>query len=120
MVYDISKRVSGATPPAEQTRKDSQSLSLSLSLSLCLSLSLPVTHLSFTHKHTYNVSDYVLCVCVKETFVRAQMWIKELEKFYIPGSNVLVLVGNKGDLSDVRQVSQQVKTTSVSCKQVTV
>lgn len=43
----------------------------------------------------------------RETFVRAQMWLKELEKQYIPGSTVIWLVGNKGDLAQDRQVSVQ-------------
>ncbi|KAI3356559.1 hypothetical protein L3Q82_017764, partial [Scortum barcoo] len=43
----------------------------------------------------------------KETFIRAQVWLKELEKQYIPGSTVIWLVGNKGDLAQDRQVSVQ-------------
>ncbi|KAM3862169.1 ras-related protein Rab-17-like [Diretmus argenteus] len=43
----------------------------------------------------------------RETFVRAQLWLKELEKQYIPGSTVVALVGNKEDLSQMRQVSMQ-------------
>uniref|UniRef100_UPI0037E8B771 ras-related protein Rab-17-like n=1 Tax=Semicossyphus pulcher TaxID=241346 RepID=UPI0037E8B771 len=42
-----------------------------------------------------------------ETFIRAQVWLKELEKYYIPGSTVVWLVGNKGDLALDRQVSVQ-------------
>ncbi|TKS67540.1 Ras-related protein [Collichthys lucidus] len=41
----------------------------------------------------------------RETFIRAQVWLKELEKQYIPGSTVIWLVGNKGDLATHRQVS---------------
>lgn len=41
----------------------------------------------------------------QETFVRAQVWLRELEKHYIPGSTVVWLVGNKGDLTLDRQVS---------------
>ncbi|XP_029315135.1 ras-related protein Rab-17-like isoform X2 [Cottoperca gobio] len=41
------------------------------------------------------------------TFIRAQVWLKELEKQYVPGSTVMWLVGNKGDLAQVRQVSVQ-------------
>ncbi|XP_053184896.1 ras-related protein Rab-17-like [Scomber japonicus] len=43
----------------------------------------------------------------RETFIRAQMWLKELEKQYIEGSTVIWLVGNKGDLAQDRQVSVQ-------------
>ncbi|XP_008301085.1 ras-related protein Rab-5B-like, partial [Stegastes partitus] len=41
----------------------------------------------------------------RETFVRAQVWLKELEKQYIAGSTVIWLVGNKADLDTDRQVS---------------
>ncbi|KAG8000798.1 Ras-related protein Rab-5B, partial [Nibea albiflora] len=41
----------------------------------------------------------------RETFIRAQVWLKELEKQYIPGSTVIWLVGNKGDLATHREVS---------------
>ncbi|XP_026151534.1 ras-related protein Rab-17 isoform X2 [Mastacembelus armatus] len=43
----------------------------------------------------------------RETFIRAQLWLKELEKQYIPGSTVIWLVGNKCDLDQDRQVSVQ-------------
>ncbi|XP_040912255.1 ras-related protein Rab-17-like [Toxotes jaculatrix] len=43
----------------------------------------------------------------RETFIRAQVWLKELEKQYIPGSTVMWLVGNKGDLAHDRKVSVQ-------------
>lgn len=46
-------------------------------------------------------------VSKRETFIRAQVWLKELEKQYIPGSVVIWLVGNKGDLDQQRQVSVQ-------------
>ena len=39
---------------------------------------------------------------------RAQVWLKELKKQYIPGSKVIWLIGNKGDLAQDRQVSVQV------------
>ncbi|KAA8588342.1 hypothetical protein FQN60_001536 [Etheostoma spectabile] len=42
-----------------------------------------------------------------ETFIRVLVWLKELEKQYIPGSTVIWLVGNKGDLEQDRQVSVQ-------------
>ncbi|CAL8326781.1 unnamed protein product [Lota lota] len=37
----------------------------------------------------------------------AQMWLRELEKQYIPGSTLLILVGNKEDLSQRRNVTTQ-------------
>ncbi|XP_059199237.1 ras-related protein Rab-17-like [Centropristis striata] len=43
----------------------------------------------------------------RETFIRSQVWLKELEKQNIPGSTVIWLVGNKGDLAQDRQVSVQ-------------
>ncbi|XP_056145062.1 ras-related protein Rab-17-like [Lampris incognitus] len=42
-----------------------------------------------------------------ESFIRAQLWLQELEKHYIPGSTVIGLVGNKEDLSQKRQVSTE-------------
>ncbi|KAM9365165.1 ras-related protein Rab-17-like isoform 2-T2 [Pholidichthys leucotaenia] len=43
----------------------------------------------------------------RETFIRTQVWLQELEKLYIPGSVVIWLVGNKEDLAEDRQVSAQ-------------
>ncbi|KAJ4933676.1 hypothetical protein JOQ06_030500 [Pogonophryne albipinna] len=43
----------------------------------------------------------------RDTFIRAQVWLRELEKQYFSGSTVLWLVGNKGDLEQHRQVSAQ-------------
>lgn len=51
-----------------------------------------------------------MLVSLQETFIRAQLWLKELEKQYTPGSTVIWLVGNKGDLAQDRQVSVQVQT----------
>ncbi|XP_028292349.1 ras-related protein Rab-17-like isoform X2 [Gouania willdenowi] len=63
-----------------------------------------VTPLYYRGAHTallvYDISR-------RETFVRAQLWLKELEKQYIPGSTVIWLIGNKGDLSEDRQVTEQ-------------
>lgn len=50
-------------------------------------------------------------VSLQETFIRAQVWLKELERHYVPGSTVIWLVGNKGDLAEDRQVSAQVRMT---------
>ncbi|XP_068427999.1 ras-related protein Rab-17-like [Clinocottus analis] len=61
-----------------------------------------VTSLYYRGAHTallvYDISQ-------KETFIRAQVWLKELEKQYIPGSTVIWLVGNKVDQAHGRQVS---------------
>ncbi|XP_029967952.1 ras-related protein Rab-17 [Salarias fasciatus] len=43
----------------------------------------------------------------RESFIRAQLWLKELEKQSVPGSTLTWLVGNKGDLDQDRQVSAQ-------------
>ncbi|XP_060909952.1 ras-related protein Rab-17-like isoform X1 [Labrus mixtus] len=43
----------------------------------------------------------------RKTYIRAQVWLKELEKHCIQGSTVVWLVGNKGDLTLDRQVSVQ-------------
>ncbi|KAG7255272.1 hypothetical protein CRUP_003431 [Coryphaenoides rupestris] len=43
----------------------------------------------------------------QDTFFRAQSWLRELEKQYVLGSTLLVLVGNKNDLSTIRQVTMQ-------------
>ncbi|XP_069009751.1 ras-related protein Rab-17-like [Embiotoca jacksoni] len=43
----------------------------------------------------------------RQTFIRAQLWLQELEKQYTPGSTVIWLVGNKGDLVQDRQVLAQ-------------
>uniref|UniRef100_A0A3Q4HZQ6 RAB17, member RAS onco family n=1 Tax=Neolamprologus brichardi TaxID=32507 RepID=A0A3Q4HZQ6_NEOBR len=51
-----------------------------------------------------HVALLVYDITQRETFVRAQVWLKELEKQYIPGSTVIWLVGNKGDLAHDRQV----------------
>eukprot|EP00063_Salmo_salar_P053580 XP_014028415.1 PREDICTED: ras-related protein Rab-31-like [Salmo salar] len=43
----------------------------------------------------------------QESFIRSQLWLRELEKHCIPGSIGMVLLGNKGDLSELRQVTLQ-------------
>lgn len=54
-----------------------------------------------------QVALLVYDISRKDSFIRAQLWLKELEKHCIPGSTFITLVGNKGDLADVRQVSVQ-------------
>ncbi|XP_064166872.1 ras-related protein Rab-17-like [Anguilla rostrata] len=63
-----------------------------------------VTPLYYRGAHAALV---VYDISKRETFVRAQLWLKELEKQYIPGETVVGLVGNKADLSEDRQVSMQ-------------
>lgn len=64
---------------------------------------------------TVAYPDWCMCHCVcvrmslQESFVRAQVWLKELEKQYSPESTVMWLVGNKADLDQKRQVSMQVQ-----------
>ena len=62
----------------------------------------------------YHCVYLCMLVSLQETFIRAQVWLKELEKQYIPGSTVIWLVGNKGDLSHYRQVSVQVYRKKIS------
>ncbi|KAJ8350513.1 hypothetical protein SKAU_G00256430 [Synaphobranchus kaupii] len=63
-----------------------------------------VTPLYYRGAHAALV---VYDICKRESFARAQLWLKELEKQYFPGETVVGLVGNKADLSDGRKVSLQ-------------
>lgn len=54
---------------------------------------------------------------LQETFLRAQLWLRELENHYIPGSTVIWLVGNKEDLAENRRVSVQVRGEDVNSVQ---
>lgn len=54
-----------------------------------------------------HVALLVYDITKRETFTRAQLWLKELERQTIPDSTVVWLVGNKSDLSQSRQVSAQ-------------
>ncbi|XP_037543103.1 ras-related protein Rab-17-like [Nematolebias whitei] len=63
-----------------------------------------VTPLYYRAAHAALV---VYDICKRETFLRARLWIRELQKHYVPGSTVLWLVGNKADLDQDRQVSAQ-------------
>lgn len=46
-----------------------------------------------------------------ETFLKAQFWVKELQKHGNPDI-VVALVGNKADLEDQREVTREVSTLS--------
>ncbi|KAI1899769.1 hypothetical protein AGOR_G00065160 [Albula goreensis] len=63
-----------------------------------------VTPLYYRGAHAALV---VYDITKRESFIRAQLWLKELEKQYIPGETEVVLVGNKMDLPDDREVSLQ-------------
>ncbi|KAJ0005997.1 hypothetical protein NQD34_015891 [Periophthalmus magnuspinnatus] len=63
-----------------------------------------VTPLYYRGAHAALV---VYDISKRESFLRAQFWLKELEQQYIPGSTVVWLVGNKADLAHNRQVSVQ-------------
>ncbi|RXM36551.1 Collagen alpha-3(VI) chain [Acipenser ruthenus] len=54
-----------------------------------------------------NAALVVYDITNRDTFVRAQCWLQELERQYIAGETVVALVGNKADLSDLRQVELQ-------------
>ncbi|KAK6485247.1 ras-related protein Rab-17-like isoform X1 [Huso huso] len=54
-----------------------------------------------------NAALVVYDITNRDTFVRAQCWLQELERQYIVGETVVALVGNKADLSDLRQVELQ-------------
>uniref|UniRef100_A0A8C8SQR9 Ras-related protein Rab-17 n=1 Tax=Pelusios castaneus TaxID=367368 RepID=A0A8C8SQR9_9SAUR len=41
----------------------------------------------------------------KETFARAKLWLRELEKEFLHDEMVIILVGNKTDLADQREVT---------------
>lgn len=81
LVYDITRRVKEETPDYK------------------------MIHLL---RRTVRALFFSVLVSLQETFIRAQVWLRELEKQYIPGSTVIWLVGNKGDLAHDRKVSVQV------------
>ncbi|XP_006893578.1 PREDICTED: ras-related protein Rab-17 [Elephantulus edwardii] len=63
-----------------------------------------VCHLYFRGAHAallvYDISS-------KESFLRAQQWLRDLESEILPGDVVVMLVGNKTDLDEERQVTVQ-------------
>ncbi|XP_063093119.1 ras-related protein Rab-17 isoform X1 [Cavia porcellus] len=54
-----------------------------------------------------QVAMLVYDVTRKESFLRAQQWLEDLEKELQPGEIVVALVGNKTDLEEKRQVTLQ-------------
>ncbi|KAM8788360.1 ras-related protein Rab-17 [Rhynchonycteris naso] len=61
-----------------------------------------VCHLYFRGAHAALL---VYDITSKDSFLRAQQWLKELEKEFPPGEVVVMLVGNKTDLSEEREVT---------------
>lgn len=45
----------------------------------------------------------------EDSFCKAQQWLKDLEREFLPGEVVVMLVGNKTDLSEEREVTFEVK-----------
>ncbi|XP_012611184.1 ras-related protein Rab-17 [Microcebus murinus] len=52
-----------------------------------------------------NAALLVYDVTKKESFHKAQQWLRDLEKEFRPGEVVVMLVGNKIDLSEEREVT---------------
>ncbi|NWU92841.1 RAB17 protein, partial [Upupa epops] len=43
----------------------------------------------------------------KETFTRAKLWLRDLEKEFLPDEIIIALVGNKADLAAEREISTE-------------
>ncbi|XP_012864675.1 PREDICTED: ras-related protein Rab-17 isoform X2 [Dipodomys ordii] len=54
-----------------------------------------------------NAALLVYDITQKDSFHRAQQWLSELEKEFSPGEVVVMLVGNKTDLGEEREVTAQ-------------
>uniref|UniRef100_A0A674IWY0 Ras-related protein Rab-17 n=1 Tax=Terrapene triunguis TaxID=2587831 RepID=A0A674IWY0_9SAUR len=52
-----------------------------------------------------NAALLVYDIARKGTFARAKLWLRELEKEFLPDELVIVLVGNKTDLAAQREVT---------------
>nr|XP_019596505.1 PREDICTED: ras-related protein Rab-17 isoform X1 [Rhinolophus sinicus] len=52
-----------------------------------------------------NAALLVYDITSKDSFCRAQQWLKDLEKEFLPGEVVVMLVGNKVDLGEKREVT---------------
>lgn len=52
-----------------------------------------------------NAALLVYDITSKDSFCRAQQWLKDLEKEFLPGEVVVMLVGNKMDLGEEREVT---------------
>ncbi|KAM9664892.1 ras-related protein Rab-17 [Trichechus inunguis] len=52
-----------------------------------------------------NAALLVYDITSKDSFLRARHWLKDLESEFLPGEVVVMLVGNKTDLSEAREVT---------------
>lgn len=52
----------------------------------------------------------VLSPSLQETFNGAKLWLRDLEKEFLPDEIVIALVGNKTDLAAEREVTTEVST----------
>ncbi|XP_036277537.1 ras-related protein Rab-17 [Pipistrellus kuhlii] len=52
-----------------------------------------------------NAALLVYDITSKDSFCKAQQWLKDLEQEFLPGEVVVMLVGNKTDLSEEREVT---------------
>ncbi|XP_036176223.1 ras-related protein Rab-17 isoform X2 [Myotis myotis] len=52
-----------------------------------------------------NAALLVYDITSKDSFRKAQQWLKDLEREFLPGEVVVMLVGNKTDLSEEREVT---------------
>uniref|UniRef100_A0A452IAQ4 RAB17, member RAS oncogene family n=1 Tax=Gopherus agassizii TaxID=38772 RepID=A0A452IAQ4_9SAUR len=59
-----------------------------------------------------NAAFLVYDIARKATFVRAKLWLRELEKEFLPDELVIVLVSNKADLAAQREVTFEVKSVT--------
>ncbi|MEE6521645.1 hypothetical protein FKM82_019909 [Ascaphus truei] len=65
-----------------------------------------------------NAALLVYDISRKETFLRAQLWLQELEKCFPHGELVIALIGNKSDLQEERQVSREDGQSFADTKQL--
>lgn len=61
-----------------------------------------VCHLYFRGAHAALL---VYDITSKDSFLKAQQWLRDLEREFLPGEVVVMLVGNKTDLSEEREVT---------------
>uniref|UniRef100_A0A8C4YBY1 RAB17, member RAS onco family n=1 Tax=Gopherus evgoodei TaxID=1825980 RepID=A0A8C4YBY1_9SAUR len=59
-----------------------------------------------------NAAFLVYDIARKATFARAKLWLRELEKEFLPDELVIVLVSNKADLAAQREVTFEVKSVT--------
>uniref|UniRef100_F7HB42 Ras-related protein Rab-17 n=2 Tax=Macaca mulatta TaxID=9544 RepID=F7HB42_MACMU len=65
-----------------------------------------------------NAALLVYDITRKDSFLKAQQWLKDLEKELHPEEVLVMLVGNKTDLSEEREVTFQDEDHINSCRQV--